>query len=193
MAVRTRHSELSDAALVVAMARYDHDALAEIYRRHSSPTFGLARRILGDTHLAEDVVQEVFVELFEHPETFDASRGALRSLLLTMTHRRCVDRIRSEEARRRREDRHHPAAAPTQQAGVEEQIVALMDAEAARSAMDKLSDVEREVISLCYFAGKSQVEAARILGIPEGTVKSRLRTGLAKLRGSAERSVGVGR
>lgn len=181
-----RYSTQSDASLVVLMARYDHDALSEIYRRHASPVFGLARRILGDTHLAEDVVQEVFIDLFERPETFDASRGALRSLLLTMTHRRCVDRIRSEESRRRREERHHTGSTSTPDAHVEDQIVALIDAETARSAMSKLNEAEAEIVSLCYFGGRSQAEVARMLDIPEGTVKSRLRSGLAKLRRSTE-------
>src|SRR5436305_12419557 len=98
-------STASDAALVVAISRYHQDALAEAYRRHGGAVFGLARRLLGDSAVAEELVQEVFLRLWDQPEKFDASRGSLRSYLLAHCHGRSVAVLRSESARRRREGR----------------------------------------------------------------------------------------
>jgi RNA polymerase sigma-70 factor (ECF subfamily) len=96
--------DVSDAALVVAVARYRQDALAEAYRRHAGAVYGLARRLLGNEPLAEEVTQEVFLRLWNHPDRFEPSRGSLRSYLLAQTHGRSVDLLRSEGARRRREN-----------------------------------------------------------------------------------------
>jgi RNA polymerase sigma-70 factor (ECF subfamily) len=90
----------SDAQLVVAIGRFRHDALSEVYRRHAPAAFGLARRIVGDRALAEEVVQEVFLRLWNAPDRFDAARGSLRTYLLTQTHGRSVDVVRAEAARR---------------------------------------------------------------------------------------------
>ena len=97
----------SDAALVVAIGRWRQDALAEAYRRHAGAVFGLASRVVGDRTLAEEVVQEVFLRLWDAPDRFDAARGSLRSYLLAQCHGRSVDLIRSEQSRRNREDREH--------------------------------------------------------------------------------------
>ena len=109
--VRDNRTEASDAALVVAIARYHQDALAEVYRRHAGAVFGLARRLLSERTLAEEVVQEVFLRLWNDPERYDPSRGTLRSYLLAQTHGRSVDLLRSEGARRSREEREARATA----------------------------------------------------------------------------------
>src|SRR5271155_3943245 len=96
-------SERSDGQLVLAIARYQDEALAEVYRRHGGAVLGLARRITGSQHEAEDVVQEVFLRLWKQPERFDPARGALRSFLLTQSHGRAVDHVRSLTARQNRE------------------------------------------------------------------------------------------
>ena len=98
-------SDTSDAALVVAIGRYQQAALAEAYRRHAGAVFGLARRLLNDQARAEDVVQEVFVRLWNQPDRFDPDRGSLRSFLLTTTHGRAIDLIRSDTSRCKREQR----------------------------------------------------------------------------------------
>src|SRR5688500_19803753 len=97
--------DASDAILVVAIGRYRQEALAEAYRRHAGAVFALARRLLVDRTLAEEVIQEVFLRLWHHPEKFDADRGSLRSYLLAQTHGRSVDILRSELSRRQREQR----------------------------------------------------------------------------------------
>ncbi len=107
----TRPADLetvSDAGLVVAIGRFHHDALAEAYRRHGAASFGLALRIVADRRLAEEVVQEVFLRLWNEPEKFDPERGSLRSYLLAQAHGRSVDLVRAESARRAREEREAP-------------------------------------------------------------------------------------
>jgi RNA polymerase sigma-70 factor, ECF subfamily len=172
--------ELDDARLVDAVGRGDQQALAEVYRRHGDGVFGLARRVLNDPAMAEEITQEVFLRLWDEPHRFDASRGALRSFLLRQAHSRAVERVRSEEARRRREDRVDREAAP-QVLDVEAQALDGLSNRAVADALASLSEGEREAIVLAYFGGHSYRDVALRLDLPEGTVKSRIRLGLAKL------------
>jgi len=180
----------SDAALVVAIGRWRQDALAEAYRRHAGAVFALARRVLADPQLAEEVVQEVFLRLWDHPDRFDPGRGSLRSYLLAQCHGRSVDLIRSEESRKAREARDHRERA---EAGydLEHEVWDLAVAGHVREALDALPVDERRCIELAYFGGRSYREVAELLGQPEGTVKSRIRAGLKRLR-SGLADVGVG-
>jgi RNA polymerase sigma-70 factor (ECF subfamily) len=177
----TKPSEVSDAALVVAIARYHQEALAEVYRRHAGAVFGLARRLLSDRALAEEVVQEVFLRLWNDPERYDPSRGSLRSYLLAQAHGRAVDMLRSEGARRAREERD---ARATAEAGydVEHEVWDLATADQVRQAIERLPAAERRCIALAYFGGHTYREVAAQLAEPEGTVKSRIRAGLKRLR-----------
>ena len=171
----------SDAALVVAISRYRQDALAEAYRRHAGAVFALSRRLLGDGTLAEEVVQEVFLRLWDRPERFDHERGTLRSFLLAQCHGRSVDLLRSEGSRRRREERD---ARRTAEAGydVEREVLDLAVGERVQEALQALPDGERQAIALAYFGGHTYREVAQLLEQPEGTVKSRIRSGLQRLR-----------
>ncbi|MGH2654109.1 MAG: sigma-70 family RNA polymerase sigma factor [Actinomycetota bacterium] len=178
---------LSDAALVVAVARFREEALEEIYRRHAGAVFGLARRVLLDAALAEEVLQEVFLALWRSPERFDPDRGKLRSYLLVLTHRRSVDLVRSEDARRKREERE-VAMSPDVLGDVEREAEALIASERVKEAVSELPEGEREAIELAYYGGHTYREVAGLLGEPEGTVKSRIRSGLNRMRGALAKS-----
>ncbi len=174
-------TELSDAGLVVAISRYRQEALAEAYRRHAGAVHGLARRLLSDATLAEEIVQEVYLRLWNRPEAFDPGRGSLRAFLLALCHGRSVDLLRADRSRRQREERD---LRRTAQAGydVEHEVWDLTVAERMRDALDGLPDGERIAIGLAYYGGHSYREVAELLGEPEGTIKSRIRSGLRRLR-----------
>ena len=180
--VRHDVTNLSDSALVIAIGRYRDDALAEVYRRHAGAVFGLARRLLGATTAAEEITQEIFLRLWNAPERFDVERGTLRSFLLAQTHSRSVDLLRSDGARRLREERD---ARSTAESGydVEHEVWDMATAEHVRRALAAIPDTERAPIELAYFGGYSYRQVAELLGQPEGTVKSRIRSGLRRLRG----------
>lgn len=182
--------EQSDAALVVAVGRYRQDALAEAYRRHSGSVLALARRLLGREDLAEDVLQEIFLHLWNNPDRFDPERGTLRSYLLTRTHSRAVDLLRAEGSRQRREERD---AKRTADAGydLEREVWDLTVSEAVSIALGDLRDEERSPIVLAYFGGYTYREVAEMLEEPEGTIKGRIRTGLKRLR-SGLQAAGIG-
>ena len=170
-----------DPALVRAIARGDQDAFAEAYRRHAGAVYGLTQRLLWERGHAEEMVQEVFLRLWEQPERFDRTRSPLRSFLLMDAHARCVDRIRADTRRQRREERSARADLVVDY-DLDLEAADLETAEHVRVALDSLSDGERRAIELAYFGGNSYREVARILDEPEGTVKSRIRTGLGRLR-----------
>jgi len=179
----------SDANLVVAIARWYQPALAEAYRRHGGAVHALSRRIIRSDPSAEEITQEVFLDLWQHPEKFDAQRGTLRSFLLARTHGKSVDLIRAETSRRRREDR---TTRETATAGydLEHQVWDLAVAEQVKDALVALPEELRQPIQLAYFGGHTYREVAEMLGAPEGTVKSRIRVGLGRLRVNlAERGV----
>lgn len=175
-------SDASDGALVVAIGRWREDALAETYRRHAGAVFGLARRVLADVSLSEEIVQEVFLRLWDHPDRFDPDRGSLRSFLLAQAHGRAVDVLRSNSSRKERELRDARKAA---EAGydIEHEVWDLAVADRVREAVSTLPDEERQAIQLAYFGGHTYREVASALGEPEGTVKSRIRAGLKRMRG----------
>lgn len=181
VAVESPYARTDDVGLVIAIARYQGDAFAEAYRRHAGAVFGLAQRLLWERALAEEMVQEIFLRLWETPERFDQTRGSLRSFLLMDAHARCVDRIRSDTRRKEREAR---SARAEMVADYDLDLEAhdLEVADQVREALATLSDAERRAIELAYFGGHTYREVARILDQPEGTIKSRIRTGLTRLR-----------
>jgi RNA polymerase sigma-70 factor, ECF subfamily len=173
--------DLSDGALVIAIARWQPQALAEVYRRHAGIVYALAFRVLRDSTLAEEVVQEVFLRLWNRPESFDPERGRLRSFLLAQAHGRAVDVVRADVSRRRREE--HTAPDPAADGGdVDDQIWNQAVAGRVRTAMAALPENQRKALELAYFGGLTCREVASTLGEPEGTVKSRIRAGLRRMR-----------
>ena len=181
MAAESPYARTDDVGLVIAIARYNADAFAEAYRRHAGAVFGLAQRLLWERPLAEELVQEIFLRLWEQPDRFDQARGSLRSFLLMDAHARCVDRIRSDSRRKEREERSARAEMVTDY-DLDLEAHDLDVSEQVRDVMDSLSDGERRAIELAYFGGHTYREVARILEQPEGTIKSRIRTGLTRLR-----------
>jgi len=183
-------ADASDAALVLAIGRWRQDALAEAYRRHGGSVYALARRLLADQAIAEEVVQEVFLRLWQTPEKFDPGRGSLRSYLLAQTHGRSVDILRSETSRRRREERE---VRQTAESGydIEREVMDLTVADQVKDVMDRLPVDERRAIELAYFGGHTYRQVAALLDQPEGTVKSRIRSGLRRMRdGLADAGIG---
>ena len=175
----THHAD--DVKLARAVAGGDEQALAVIYQRHADNCYALARRVLNDRTLAEEVVQELFLRLWRDPGRFDPERGSLRSFLLAQVHGRSVDLLRAEVARRGREERDAQRSAHTSD-DLEREVLDLTEAEAVRTALDSLNEGERSAIELAYFGGHTYREVATLLDQPEGTVKSRIRSGLLRLR-----------
>ena len=181
VAVDSPYARTDDVGLVIAIARYNADAFAEAYRRHAGAVFGLAHRLLWERAQAEEMVQEIFLRLWEQPERFDQARGSLRSFLLMDAHARCVDRIRSDTRRKEREERSARAEMVSDY-DLDLEAYDLDISEQVREALATLSEAERRAIELAYFGGHTYREVARILEQPEGTIKSRIRTGLTRLR-----------
>jgi RNA polymerase sigma factor (sigma-70 family) len=162
----------------------DPTALSDLYDQFGSYVFGLAARVIGDRHAAEDVTQEVFLSIWERPEAFDPARGRLRTFLGTLAHRRAVDTVRREEARRRRAAREAATVVPIPDVG--ELAMAIVTAEQVRAEVDRLPREQRDAIELAYFGGRTYRQVAEELGIPEGTAKSRMRLGLSRIAQALE-------
>ena len=173
-------AHLSDEALVALAARAEESALAELYDRHGRVAYGLALRVVRDQTLAEDAVQEAFLALWRSAATFVPERGTASSWILTLVHRRAVDLVRREDRRRAEplEDEVQAGAG-----GSAEDVAWLrLERERVQEALRRLPDHEREALELAYYGGFTQSQLAERLGVPIGTIKSRMFSGLARLR-----------
>lgn len=160
----------------------DRQAFADVYTALSPAVHGLVLRMLRDPHQAEEVAQEVFMQAWLECARFDPARGSARAWLMTLAHRRAVDRIRSSQASRRRDDSwaSNEASDPVD---TESLVEASLEAQRLRAALVGLSEVQRQAVELSYFGGFTHVEVSRLLHVPLGTAKWRIREGLSRLRG----------
>jgi RNA polymerase sigma-70 factor (ECF subfamily) len=168
-----------DVRLRERLVAGDDDALAEAYDRWSTLVHSLAMRITADHAAAQDVTQDVFVHLWQHPDRYDPHRGALRGWLCLLARSRAIDWLR----RCRAQDRRHTAAAAIAPppAEVDDGIIWQTEAKVIREAVAALPDPQREAVLLAYYRGRSYREVARDLGIPEGTAKWRLKAALSRV------------
>jgi RNA polymerase sigma factor (sigma-70 family) len=175
----------ADDTLVQRVATGDQAALGELYDRYGRRAYSLARRICADDGIAEDGVQEVFLAFWRDPKRFDAARGAFGSWLLTLVHHKSVDAVRRESAIRRRtvpaaEDGDERSAPPGP--GADQAALGKVEAGQVRDALGRLPAEQRQALALAYFGGYTQREVAALTGVPLGTVKSRMFTGVQRLR-----------
>jgi RNA polymerase sigma-70 factor, ECF subfamily len=172
-------AHLSDEALLALLVRSDDDALAELYDRYGRAAYALAVRVVRDTALAQDAVQDAFLAAWRTAAAFDPRRGTAATWLMTLVHRRAVDVVRREN--RRRADPFEDAPVPSGEA-TDEQAEVREERRKVQAALQVLTPAEREALELAYYGGLSQSEVAERLGVPLGTVKSRMFSGLARLR-----------
>jgi RNA polymerase sigma factor (sigma-70 family) len=177
--------EPSDAELVQRLGKADGTALSQLYQRFGRSCYSLARRICADEGLAEDVVQEVFLTLWRDPARYDPSRGGFATWLLTLIHHKAVDAVRRESTIRRRLVAAPEAGedwSPTPVPGADQTALARVAAGQVRAALHRLPLEQRQVLALAYFGGHTQREIAVLIGVPLGTVKSRMFTAVQRLR-----------
>jgi RNA polymerase sigma-70 factor, ECF subfamily len=181
---RSQMDEINDEGDVQLVTRRDpcrDMGLAELYRQHAEAVYVTARRVLHNTTEAEDVTQDVFLRLWKQPERFDPNRGTLRAFLQAQAHARSVDAVRTLNARRRRESGHAYGIVDAEY-DILHEFWALVRADHLSRALGELPDDERQAIELAYFDGRTYVEVAELLHEPEGTIKSRIRNGMRRMR-----------
>ena len=178
---RERATAGSDlAGLLAKVARGDEAAFAAVYDQAGALVYGLARRIVKDPAQSEEVTQEVLLEVWRSASRFDPVQGSARSWLMTIAHRRAIDRVRSAQAATEREAR--AALTATDYDVVVEEVESRLEAQRVRRCLDTLTELQRESVTLAYYGGYTYREVAGLLGVAVGTVKTRMRDGLIRMR-----------
>jgi RNA polymerase sigma-70 factor (ECF subfamily) len=180
--MRKDQAHLSDEALLALVARGDESALGELYDRVGRVAYGLAFRVVRDDRLAEDAVQEGFLAVWRTAASYTAERAKASTWILTLVHRRAVDIVRREERRRADPLDEGDREAAGASASAEEAAWLGFERDRVQQALGLLPDAQREALELAYYGGYSQAELAERLGVPLGTIKSRMFSGLARLR-----------
>ena len=175
-------ADRTDEVLVDLVARGDGEAFEVLYDRHASAVYGMVRQVLRDPAQSEEVTQEVLVEAWRTAARFDESRGSVRAWLITMARRRAIDRVRAVQAAGSREVRAASANHTPEFDHVSEAVETRLEQERVRRCLGGLTRLQRESIELAYYGGYTQREVSDLLGTPLGTVKTRLRDGLIRLR-----------
>ena len=170
------------AELLKLSGRGDESAFAELYDATAARAYGLAVRVVRDPAQAEEVTQEAFLEIWRTASRFDRARGSAVSWILTLVHRKAVDRVRSAEASTRRDTTYHQTDHRVEHDSTAEAAQASMEARRVRQALGSLTEVQREALELAYFKGYTHTEVATMLDLPVGTAKTRIRDGLVRLR-----------
>ena len=170
------------ADLLKACGKGDQSAFAALYDATSARVVGLAVRVVRDPALAEEVAQEAFLEIWRSSGRFDAAKGSPLGWLLTIVHRKAVDRVRSAEASTRRDATYQSQNQPIAHDSTAEAVQASLEARRDRGALQSLTSVQREALELAYFGGYTHTEVATMLELPVGTAKTRIRDGLIRLR-----------
>ena len=170
------------STLVTRTARGDTDAFAALYDRLVNGVYGVVLRVLRDRAQSEEVTQEVLVDVWRQAARYEPTRGSVQGWVLTMAHRRAVDRVRAAQSSSDREQRAGLSATERPYDEVSEVVQHRMEVEQVRRALGVLTDLQREAVTLAYFGGHTQTEVADLLGVPLGTVKTRMRDGLIRLR-----------
>lgn len=179
------------AALLARIADRDQAAFAELYDLLSPRVFGLILRVLVNRAHAEEVLQEVFLEIWQSAASFAPNRGQGRTWIMTIAHRRAVDRVRSAQAAGERDERAGLRELASEPAGVEEQVELRIESRRVAGALGQLPEAQREALTLAYFGGYSQSEIAVLTGTALGTIKTRMRDGLSRLRRELSDGEGV--
>lgn len=170
------------AALMQRSSRGDEAAFAELYDATSARAYGLALRVVRNPAHAEEVVQEAYLDAWRTSSRFDPARGSAAGWLLTIVHRKAVDRVRSVEAATARDVTHHRESQAAEHDSTVEAAHASLEAQRVRGAVAGLTAVQREAVELAFFGGYTHTEVATMLDVPVGTAKTRIRDGLIRLR-----------
>jgi RNA polymerase sigma-70 factor (ECF subfamily) len=173
---------LSNEDLLQHVAAGDRRAFAELYDRTAPRVFGLVKRLLRDQAQSEEVTQEIFLEIWQSATRYDTSKGGAIAWMLTMAHRRAVDRVRASQASRDRDQRIGIRDFAVEYDTVAENVEVRIETERVKEAMMRLTELQRQAVQLAYFGGYSHSEVAAMLSVPIGTVKTRLRDGMIRLR-----------